>query len=1301
MKYLFIFLFIFINILIFAQSNHVLIHPNQGQWDNQILYKVELNNGEILLNNKEIAYVLTDATQKFGHHHESKEETHLDKETFRYQIVKTEFLNSSWKGLKRESIPSSEYRNYYIGNDPSNWVSNVFSYEKVVLDDFYNGIDLEYDGTSSQLKYSFHVKPNADVTSIKLKIAGSNKIEIDRFGRLIITTEFGEIIEEKPKAWNLIENKKRLIDVNYKIEEGILTYEFPNGYDKNHLLVIDPTLTFSTFTGSSMDNWGMTATPDPSGNLISGGIVFSGVGNYPTTVGAFDVTMNGGDQSANPYGGFDAVITKFNSTGTNLIYSTFLGGSANEAPHSLVCDNNGDLYVYGVTSSSNFPTTSGAFDNSFNGGPYFYENELGYNGADIFISHFNSNGIALVGSTFIGGTGTDGINSGALNYNYGDPFRGEIIVDNAGFVYISTTTSSSNFPLVSPIQGSLSGAQDAVILKINSNLTTISWSTYFGGTSLESGNSLQLSSNGFLYLVGGTNSNSLPFNSGLSLSNNGGVSDGYIAKFNSLTGVLLSGTFVGMSEYDQIFFVQLDNNNDVYVYGQTESNYPISQGCYGNANSGQFIRKYNPNLTTILWTTMIGAGTGHVEISPTAFLVSNCGDIYISGWGGQINSQFGNQASYSTTNGFSVTNDAYQATTNGSNFYIAMLNSNASSLKYATYIGGANSSYNHVDGGTSRFDKNGKIYHAVCAACGGDANGFTSTPGVYSPTNNSSNCNLAAFKFELNSVQTTVSAPQSYVCMPNPVVFTGNSPNGNVFHWDFGDGTTANEINVSHVYAGPGNYTVTLTASDSTGCLAPSIYSFEVAIGDFQGGVIQPTSPICFGKSYQLEAYGGKDYLWSPAQFLDDATSPTPTATITQTTNFSVIVSDTCGVDTVYVTLQVYPTIAILVNDTSICLGQNVQLHAYNSVVQTWNPPNFLDDPTSANPICSATNTITYQVEMTTIDNCIFDDSVKVTVYTSLPVPEIQDTAFVCLNQSKQIIVGGAEYYSWYPNININQTDNDTVIITPEIDDYYYCIFTNACGSTLDSIYVLRWIPDVQAGNDTTICVGDSTQLWSSGAIKYNWYPYQYINDPLISNPIVFPKNDTTYKVIGIDINGCIDSAFVRVNLFPEPQVNVESPIYASLGDQVQLEANSEFVGTYVWTLNENLSCDTCQRTIANPDRNFTYIITLTDTNGCQATDQVILIYDGIIYVPNTFTPNDGDSFNPMFLAVGENINNFKMEIFDRWGELIFTSNSIQQGWDGKYLNQVCPIGTYTWKIYYSDFKNKQKEIIGHINLVR
>lgn len=1515
----------------FGQEDGIWINPNRGQWHNSILYKVELNCGEMYLENNGFTYALNDFKEQMSHKHENTNETHVDVDPkiIHSHIIRSTFIGSSWAGEVSEDESSTHYRNYFQGNDRSKWMSNIKSYHSVQLKDFYPAIDLIVDGKTNNLKYSFIVKPKTDVSQIQYEINGATNLKIDEKGNLHILNRFGEIIEQKPIAWNNINGKKVFVEIQFKLKNSKISFHFPKGFDENEILVIDPSLTFSTFTGSTSDNWGMTATPDNQGNLFAGGIVFNDGGVYPTTTGAFDTSMNGGDSTGYNFG-FDISISKFNSTGTNLLYSTYIGGELNEAPHSLFSGSNGDLYIMGVTASPNFPVTSGAFDESFNGGPSILTNELNYKGSDIFISKLSANGSSLLGSTYVGGSGTDGINDGDLNYNYGDPFRGEIIEGANGFIYVSSTTQSSDFPTIGASQNFLKGNQDAVVFKMNSTLSLMAWSTYFGGDGLETGNSIQQSSLGTIYIAGGTNSTNLSFLSGNDLSNNGGIADGYLARFNDLTGNIVNGTYMGFGEYDQAYFVQLDVNNDVYVFGQTESDWPITAGLYGVANSGQFIRKYSPDLSSIHWTTMVGAGTGNPEISPTAFLVSNCFDIYLSGWGGRVNTMFSNQAHSSTTLGFPVTSDAFQSTTNGDNFYIATLGHDATSLKYGSFMGGVNGSYNHVDGGTSRFDKSGRIYHAVCGACGGNPNGFTTTSGVYSPQNMSVNCNLAAFKFEMNVFAPVFGITDTLVCLPAAAIFRNNISNGNSFHWDFGDGTTSNILNPTHRYSTIGTYNVKLITKDTTSCFAtdsifyrirvnkfhasvstpnyticpgnpyqlqafggtkytwapsnvlnssnisspiatvdsttnfrviisnecgidtlytpvnafnvttnitsdtticegqnvqllatggvsyvwspatglsnsnvsnptsspsqttrylvdihtadgclktdtviiyfhpkppfpilsdsilciqnpviflnnntigsryswnfgdntfslinnpshyymtPGIFKIRVGISDtiacfiadsvflnirineYRGGLITPPDSICKNNPFQLEAFGGTKYIWSPAIALDNLNSNTPLAKIDTTTNFNVIVSDACGIDTFNFVLNVYNNTSSILKDTSICIGESISLLSNGGISYQWSPSTYLNNSSIQNPISTPTTTTLYSVIITTINNCVLYDTTKVNVFNYPPIPILEDSLFKCSNSIIEIQANGAESYSWSPNFQIDTLSGNIVKVNPTNNYTYYCIFKNACGLIEDSVFIKTFLTKITA-SDTTICPNGKAFLTATGGVEYEWYKNNNFIDSSQNKIAVYPKESTVYTVIGTDVNQCKDSTFMKINLFPEPYVQACPSINAILGDKVQLDiTKSSSDGIYVWSPSDFLNCTECETPIAEPNKNFEYTVLFIDKNGCKTSDKVKITYDGLLFVPNSFTP-DRD-INTVFAAVGGNIFSFEMQIFDRWGNLIFNSKSIDEGWDGNYLKSKCQTGTYIWKIRYVDINFTRKELVGHVNLLR
>jgi len=1283
--------FLLITLFSYGQSDQVWLHPNRGQWDQRISYKVELNKGEMLLEPTGFTYHFYELQ---GHDHSTAtySDEAISDQDFKSHVLRTTFLNAQKPVSVEEVGSSSFYRNYFLSNDRNTWKSEVRSIKQVTSKAVYPGIDLLMEGGNASLKYSWIVAPGADCGNIQWKYDGAERMTITEDGELQIRHSLGTITEGAPYAWTIKNGKKSVVKLRYVLDGRTVSFRFSGSTDFQDTLIIDPSLTFSTFTGSTADNWGMTATPDPNGNLFAGGIVF-GAG-YPLTPGAFDQSFNGGNGSF----AIDIGITKFNAVGTGLLYSTYLGGNGNETAHSVVSTASGELFILGATSSTNFPMAGNSFDNTFNGGPSFSGNSLAFDsGADIYVARLSANGATLLASTYIGGTGTDGVQEGTLRYNYGDQFRGEIIV-NGTSIYVASVTSSDDFPTQTPQQASLNGIQDAVFFEMDLGLSAFQWSTYFGGSGSETGNGIQLSSAGDVYVTGGTSSAAMPFVVGQDLTYNGGSADGYLARFNGNNGALIAGTFIGSPDYDQSYFVQLDPDDAVYVYGQTQGTMPITAGCYGASNSGQFVAKYTTNLTALTWTTTIGAGSGSVEISPTAFLVSDCKDIYLSGWGGSINA--GSQASQSTSFGFPATADAYQPSTNGSNFWIAVLGENASFLKYATYFGGITSSANHVDGGTSRFDKNGSIYHAVCAACGSNNTGFTTTPEAWSPQNPSPNCNLAAFKFELSTIEAIIADPDPLICLPDPVVFQNNSANGNDFFWNFGDNTTSTLVNPSHVYSGPGEYTVTLIVSDTNGCFTPDTVEFIVNIGDFEGGIVEPPSSICPGQSYQFEAFGGASYLWSPAQYLNNVNIFNPTATITQSTEFTCIISDSCGIDTVSVWLNVFGGAVQISNDTTICFGNSVPLFVSGVPTAVWSPPTYLDNPNSTNPISTPANTITYTVTGTTVDGCELNEQVLVTVVFNFPDPVIPDTLTYCEGLSGQVTVSGADTYVWSPPTNITPLTGPNVTISSPTEQYYYCVFSNVCGSELDSIYINIENATVNAGNDTIVCPGEPAYMYATGGVTYSWNPVVSPITSTYSNVSAIAPVPTTYIVTGSDVNGCLDTAKVFVDLYPQPFIQTVPDVYAFVGEAVQLSATSTTPGPYVWSPAEFLNCVVCTSPIAQPEQNYVYTVTYTDVNGCSASDDVHIFYDPIIYVPNAFTP-DGNSLNSEFFAVGGNIKSFKIEIYNRWGERIYVGDALDKAWDGTYEGKKCQDGVYTWKIKYYDFLDKEYTLVGHVSLLR
>lgn len=1269
---------------IFAQEDQVFIHPNKGQWDSQILYNIDLPNGHFYFDKQGYTAVFRNG----GHAHNDQREHQHEENTF--HAVKISFINGNLNSAFEETDSSTFYRNYFLGDNQFNWKSNVFSLQKIVRKSLYPGIDVEATTKDGQLKFNYLLAANAQVNQIKLKYEGFSSVSIERDGSLLMSYPFGTIKESKPIAWSIQpDGSQTPVNIAYKLRNNIVTFQFPDGYDSTLPLVIDPVLAFSTFTGATSDNWGFTAAPDPQGNAFGGGIAFAS--GYPTTVGALDNSFNGGN--------VDAAISKFSANGNQLLYSTYIGGNSSETPHSIVCGQNGEIYIMGVTGSANFPTSATGYDKTFNGGTSTSANSISFqNGTDIFVFKLSATGNAMLGSTFIGGSNNDGINLGQLNYNYGDQFRGDITLDRTGNIFVASTSLSTNFPTVNGTSTN-AGGQEAVVFKLNNDCSQLLWSTYLGGSQADAAYSIQVTTNGSVYVAGGSRSTSMNFPTGINITNLGGT-DGFIAYFNNQY-ILEKGSFVGTNQYDQIYFLQLDLDQNVYVFGQSLGAINITSGKYNTPNSGQFIKKFNATFDQELWSTTIGSAIKRIDISPTAFLISDCYDIYLAGWGGSVNRD-NSQAVNSSTNYLPVTNDAFQKTTNGNNFYIAVLSPDATALKYATFIGGQNSSANHVDGGTSRFDKNGKIYHSVCAACGGSPNGFTTTPGVYAPTNRSSNCNMAVFKFELSFIQTTITNLNPVVCLPGSFTFNNVTTNGNSYYWEFGDGNTSTVLAPTHTYAGPGTYEISFVVKDTNNCFVSDTAKFTVVVKEFNARVFAPSDTVCPNVSQQLTAQGGVSYLWSPAQYLNNATIANPIATVNESTDFMVIVSDNeCGKDTVYTRIEIFNDSINISKDTTICIGGNVQLSAEGTTNYEWSPTTYLNNPNAANPIATPSTTTTYTVRGLSPNLCPLEATTTINVVLTPPQPNIPDSVYICKNASATITVSGADSFSWSPNLEINTIVGPQVMISPTQSRYYYCDFTNICETIRDSVYAKIIAPTVHAWNDTIICPGQAAILYASGANTYSWTPT--VTTVIGNGSIVtaIPTQPTIYQVTGTDIYGCKAYDNVRVDLYPQAFIQTLPDVYAVYGETVQLGATSTTPGIYNWSPAEYLSCQNCAYPTAEPNRNFEYVVTYTDNNGCSASDRMKIFYEPLLYVPNTFTP-DASGRNDHFRVYGVNISDITLDIYDRWGELIHTIKGFDDYWDGTYKGLECPIGTYVWKIEYTDIIN---DIIlsktGHINLVR
>ena len=1059
----------------YAQTPPTEFIENKGQWGDWVRYKAKTIAGEMYLENDGFRYILSDATNT-----ERVDSFHhgllTEKPVLKFHVYKMTIVGAGdalIKGVKQQS----NYYNYFIGNDPKRWKGGIHPYLGLEYNDVYKGIDMHVTSEGSALVYEFFVKPGADANTVRLKFEGQDKMEVNSKGNLVISTSVGKVTEMKPYVYQYINDNKVEVACNYRLENNTITFDMPDGYDHSKMLIIDPVTYWASFTGSTADNWGFTATYDNAGNFYMGGIVnclaIAGGGTFPVSTGAYQTTWGGGQGNSGIQFGSDIAIMKLSPDGSSRVYATYIGGENNERPHSMIVDAAGNLIIAGRTLSPNYPVPAGAYQTVKNGG------------SDIIVTKLNPGGSGLVASTFIGGAGHDGVNFdsteygyGHLKYNYGDDARSEVQVDNLGNIYVAGCTESANFPVTpTAIASTITGLQAGVVFKFNPSMSTLMWSTYLDGVGDDAGYVLAFNpTQTSVYVAGGTSSNNFPVPAGgWQPTYMGDSADGYILKFkNSAPYNLQRGTFVGTANFDQVYGLQVDYSGNVYCMGQSMGGtFPVTTGVYTNPNSTQFIMKMDSNLTNNLISTVYGSGDPtKTNISPVAFLVDTCENVYVSGWGGNIMG-VASLAHTGTTTGMPVTSDAILSTTDGFDFYFIVLGPAMTSLRYATFYGrvGVGGLGEHVDGGTSRFDKKGIVYQGICSNCGGAGGGppFPTTPGAWATTMPSPNCNQAGLKiaFNIGPVECNITAgPSTSGCAPLTVNFFNTTTNGLSFVWNFGDGSApVTSFAPTHVFTAGGTYTVTLTSTNANACFKTDDTAYLVISvdtnkinPDFIPKVTDSCGPYIASftntSTTNITTGGAPTYTW----WFGDGTSYTgvtpPPHNYPDSGTYTVMLimshPDACKTpDTVQKQIRIYGLLVSANFDIpdSICLGQTIiPTGGSNNATSIW--WTFGDTTTSTEPLPGHTyatvGTFTITMVAQNAGACNLADSIK-NVITVLPTP-IANFSFIPVKPEANIptkfknLSYNATRYDWDFGDDTHSTEVDPVHQYNKTGNYKVCL---------------------------------------------------------------------------------------------------------------------------------------------------------------------------------------------------------------------------------------------------------------------
>jgi hypothetical protein len=627
---------------------------NRGQWDEKALFKAEAGGATFWFCKDEVIYqflrdtkeviddgmpkmpgLLEGMPDKFNHPRYKKESMVL-----RAQFVGAN-LNPEISGADR----LSHNNNYFLGNIPSKWATDVPNFSSITYKEIYPGIDLKYHGDGKGMKYDFIVNPGADISQIKIKYEGVDGLDVTSIGDLQATTRFGNVYERIPQIYQIINGQKREISGHYILKDpSVFGFVLEDDFNPAYPIIIDPELVYSTYLGGSADDGSSAIAVDNYGDIFVTGNTSST--DFPL-INPFDNTNENGD----------IFITKFSPAGNDIIFSTYLGGNGGDGASSIAIDESGNVYLTGATFSTDFPTVN-PFQALISTPP------------DAFVTKLSTSGNALLYSTYFGGSKDGGHQETAFG----------IAVDNQGEAYITGYTDSPDFPLANPIDSicDCGGSLDAFVSKFTASGNSLIFSTYLGGIGRDHAYGIAVDQFGNAYVTGNTTGDFPIVNAYQSQII--GPPDIYVTKLSSTGESIIFSTYVGGNGEDMAYGIAVDNNNNTVVAGFTASSpdttgggFPVISAfdsCY-NGNYDAIVFKLSAGGNSLLYSNYLG---GSERDEGRAIAVDNAGNAYITG--------VTFSADYPFIDGF---DNNYNG---GLDAIVAKISSSGTSLLYSTFLGG-------------------------------------------------------------------------------------------------------------------------------------------------------------------------------------------------------------------------------------------------------------------------------------------------------------------------------------------------------------------------------------------------------------------------------------------------------------------------------------------------------------------------------------------------------------------------------------------------------------------------------------
>jgi hypothetical protein len=1081
---------------------------------------------------------------------------------------------------------SEAYYNYFTTGTPEGGVSNVHSFEQVTYLNIYPNIDLQFICDAKKgFKYNFIVHPGGDHTQIKLQYKGAEGIKLDN-GEIVISTSNGNVTENIPLSY--LQETSEEVNVNYKrITKNEFAFEVKGSYSPKHTLVIDPTpnLVWATYFGTPDIEMAEGLALDASNNVYTIGRT-SNVSALATT-GAYQ-TISGG-------GNFDALIAKFNSAGSSLLWCTYYGGPGNEIGYAICVDASNNVYITGETSSSVSIATAGAYQTTFGGG----------GSDDAFVAKFNSTGSSLLWGTYYGGIG----------YEFGY----EILLDASNNVYVTGYTESGTaIATAGAYQTTFGGYCDAFVAKFSSTGSSLLWGTYYGGGGSERSYGMILDASNNIYITGYTGSTSSIATAGAYQTTFGGNLDVFVAKFNSTGSSLLWGTYYGGTGAEGAYQAVLDASNNVYIIGETTSTSSIAtagayQTTYGGGNADAFVAKFNSTGSSLLWGTYYG---GTQEDFGHDITIDAASNLYTTGFT-QSASNIATAGAYQTT--FGGVYDAYVAKFNSTgslfwgtyyggpdndrswrivldasnNIYISGFTMSTSGLTtagaYQTTFGGAS----YYDALVAKFNCATPAPGAISGSitnCAGSLNTYTialvtgatsyswSLPGAWTGTSTtntiSATTGTAGGNISVSAINACgISSAQTLSVTVNPqptiTVNSGSICSGNSFTI-IPNGANTYTIQVGNAVVSPTtNSSYTVTGTSTAGCVSSNTAISNVTVNTTPTITVNSGS-ICSGNSFTIIPNGANTYT---IQGGNAVVSPTTNSSYTV---MGLSAAGCISSNTAVSNVSVSTTPTISVNSGSICSGNSFTIVPSGATTYTIQ---------GGNAVVSPTLTVSYTVTGTNTAGCVSSNTAisNVTVNTTPTITV--NSGSICAGNSFTIIPIGASAYT---------IEGGSAVVSPTANTSYSVIGTSTAGcissnTTISNVTVTANALPTISVNSGSICAGDSFTIIPSGA---NTYTFQG------GNAVVSPTSNASFTVTGTSTAGCVSSSFATSNVTvnPSPTITANTNNTLICFGQVAVLSASGAVN-YTW----NPGAATGSSISVSPSVTTVYTITGTNVNGCSS----------------------------------------------------------------------------------------------------